>query len=203
MRHKHVWFGWAILLAVGMVVGAQAAAPEGSQGIAITVNGQLQHFDTPPLVVDGHVLVPLRGVFQTLGASVAWIGDTGVVTVSNGKKIRLQIGSREALIGERSVLMEVAPRLHENRAYIPLRFVSESLGAHVAWNPTARTIAISSAKPSVAGFSSQPRATAPAAPSSPLDQAPAVAPPSAPEKSEGASPETPSSDDDDAHQWNV
>jgi len=205
MRHTLVWLAVLVVLLAAQAANASAGSATGSRPIVISVNGQPQHFDTPPLEVSGHVLVPLRGVFESLGAVVIWSEDTGAVTVQSSQQVRLRVGSREAFVGDRAVKLEIAPRLYQGRVYVPLRFVSESLGASVAWSPTQRRIEIATAAPSVAGFRREPVPPAkPVSPEPSIQSAPPDKPaaPAAPEAPSPAAPDT-SSDSDAPHQWKV
>ena len=159
MRRTFVWFILAALLILSIAAAAHAAPLAKSPSITVTVNGQPQHFDTPPLMVKDRVLVPLRGVFESLGVSVIWDSRTNTVTAKNSDQVQLQVGRREALVGERKVTLEVAPQMYLHRVYVPLRFLSESLGATVAWHAEERSVVIASAPPKVAGFRSEPKSS--------------------------------------------
>jgi len=180
MRHKLVWFALVALL-VAAAAAAQNAPMEGSPPIAITINGEAQHFATPPIMMGDQVLVPMRDVFEALNATVVWHGDTKAVTAHNSDMISLQIGSRNALVGQRPVMLAVAPILYESRAYVPLQFVHDALGAQVAWDATGRTVTIASAAPAMASVPQQfaqaePQMVAPAQPQVPPAAQPQTCP---------------------------
>src|ERR1700736_1024890 len=82
------------LLAIALTVAAlaPAAAP-----VTIIVNGQQVQFDQPPIERSGRVFVPLRGVFEKLGASVVY--DNGVINATgNGHTVSVRIGSNVAIV---------------------------------------------------------------------------------------------------------
>lgn len=90
-------------------------------------------------------VIPLRLVMETLGAEVEYHGEKTPAEIhikNDATKIILQIGSESALIRqqgrETSLIMDVAPFLYENRTYVPLRFLSESMGKSVIWKPMAK-----------------------------------------------------------------
>jgi hypothetical protein len=184
MRHKLVWFAFVALLAAaaGGVAAAQNAPMVGSPPIAITINGEAQHFATPPITMGDQVLVPMRDVFEALNATVVWHGDTKAVTAHNSDMISLQIGSRNALVGQRPVMLAAAPVLYESRTYVPLQFVHDALGAQVAWDATGRTVTIASAAPAMAAAPQEiaeapPQMVAPAQPQVPPAVPPQTCPP--------------------------
>ncbi len=122
--------------------------------VAIQVNGNAVSFDQPPIERAGRVFVPLRGVFEKLGASVVYqrpvINATG-----NGHNISLTIGSTTATIDGQHQPIDVAPFLVGSRTLVPLRFVAQALGATVNYNNGTRVVAITSA----AGNTGAPPAT--------------------------------------------
>ncbi|HAG08013.1 MAG TPA: copper amine oxidase [Desulfotomaculum sp.] len=108
--------------------------------IPVYLNEKRLFFDVPPETEKGRVLVPLRGIFEALQAKVDWDQSTATVTaVLEDKTILLTMGKQEALINEQKVWLDVPPQIRAGRTMVPLRFVSEALGAKVIWqnNPPA------------------------------------------------------------------
>jgi len=106
----------------------------------VSVNGKLQYYDQPAIVSNGAVLVPLKGLFGSLGAQTAWDGAAQTVTATKGDlTIRLTIGSKKAYVGGREVALSVPAAVLRGRTYVPLRFVGEALGADVQWDAKLRT----------------------------------------------------------------
>ncbi len=134
--------------AIGLLV--LCATGSSAANIPIIVNGQQVQFDTPPIERSGRVFVPLRGVFEKLGASVVY--DNGLINATgNGRSIQLRIGSTTATVDGSTQLLDVAPFLVGPRTYVPLRFVSQALGATVDWNDNTQTVSIFSGSQSSAG----------------------------------------------------
>lgn len=103
------------------------------------------NFDVPPTIIQGRVLVPLRGAFEQLGASVYYDAQTQhIVAVRGTETVELTIGSRQAKVNGAARLLEVAAFTINGRTMVPLRFISESLGANVQWVEPSRTILIGS-----------------------------------------------------------
>lgn len=134
-------------LAVGMLAIACASiapSPAFAQNVTVVVNGQQITFDQPPIERSGRVFVPLRGVFERLGASVVY--DNGVINATgNGRNISLRIGSNVALVDGSQQMLDVAPFVVGDRTLVPLRFVSQALGANVDWNNNTSTVTIAMA----------------------------------------------------------
>jgi Copper amine oxidase N-terminal domain len=111
--------------------------------IRVYVDGQIVNFDVPPNVIQGRVLVPLRGVFERLGATVDYDGKTQhIVAVRGEQTVELTLGSRQARLNGKPALLDVPAFTVGDRTMVPLRFISESLGASVQWVEASRVILI-------------------------------------------------------------
>lgn len=113
---------------------------------AVTVsvdNRPLSFPDQPPVNAGGRLLVPLRAIFEALGATVNYSNGT-IKAVRGATNLELLIGSDQAIInGQRSTL-DVPAQAVFGRTLVPLRFVGEAFGANVVYNATTQSVAISS-----------------------------------------------------------
>jgi hypothetical protein len=109
--------------------------------VGVTINGNAVDVEPAPITQAGRVFVPLRGVFEQLGASVVY--DAGHINATgNGRNISLQIGSTQATVDGQPQTIDVAPFIIGASTYVPLRFISESLGASVDWDDADSIVAI-------------------------------------------------------------
>jgi len=114
-------------------------------GVGVYVDGKYMEFDVPPTIEEGRVLLPLRMVFEALGASVEWIDSTKTVKGQLGSTtLSLQIGSKTAIVNGKEVSLDVPGKIVNGRTLVPVRFVSESFGADVGWDPDTKTVYVSS-----------------------------------------------------------
>jgi len=105
------------------------------QAITIFVNGTRVNSDVSPILVNNRVLVPMRAICETLGAVVTWNGSSQTVTVmGGGNTVILQIGSDSMTVNNKAVKLYTPARLLNNRTLVPVRAVSEGLGAVVDWD---------------------------------------------------------------------
>lgn len=125
----------AVLAAAAIPLAAHAAT------VAIQVNGNAVSFDQPPIERAGRVYVPLRGVFERLGASVVYANRV-INATGNGHNVSLTIGSTSATVDGHSVGMDSPPFLVGSRTLVPLRFVAQALGATVDYNGNTRVVSI-------------------------------------------------------------
>ena len=118
-------------------------ARAGKTDYPITVNGMSLVTDTAPVMVNDRILVPLRAIFERLGAAVEWDDPTQTVTATkNGKTIVLTIGNKVATVNGETRELDVEAQLVQDRTMVPIRFVSESLGAEVRWEESVNTVNI-------------------------------------------------------------
>jgi len=145
MRKAMLSAGAALL----MLVGNALAGP-----IAVQVNGEPVSFPyAQPTQIAGRVMIPLRGVLERLGAArIDWRPQQQQVFVSGSHgDLQLRIGERMAQVNGRQVPLDVPPLILQNTTMVPLRFVSENLGARVDWLPGNQTVYIATPNERVAG----------------------------------------------------
>lgn len=136
----------AALVSGVLAAGFFAAVPlagAAQQTVAVVVNGQAMSFDQPPIIQAGRVFVPLRSIFQQLGASVVYANGQ-INATGRGRTVALTIGSTQATVSGQPVTLDVAPFVVGSRTLVPLRFVAQSLGANVNWNDSDSTVTINS-----------------------------------------------------------
>lgn len=144
------------VLTFGALVGAATLPASAQPAVTVVVNGSPVAFDQPPIERAGRVYVPLRGVFERLGASVVY--ENGTINATEGRRaVSLQIGSTNALVGGRSVQLDSPPFLVGARTLVPLRFISQALGASVNYVQSTETVYVNGARAQALG----PRPVAP------------------------------------------
>lgn len=131
-----------------LFVALALAALAASQDIRVAVNGEAVNFEgAGPMSSNGRVLVPLRGVFEQMGAYVDWNAATRTVTAErSGTNVTLRIGDRQATVDGRILELDSPAQISRGRTMVPLRFLSESLGASVEWIAQTRTVEISTSR---------------------------------------------------------
>jgi len=113
--------------------------------INIVLNGELQKFTQPPVLIDRVTMVPLRGIFEKLGAEVVWDAQKkSIKALKNNIKINLKINDSVAVISGVNTSLLASPKVINGSTMVPLRFISESLGADVEWIGESKLIFIDS-----------------------------------------------------------
>lgn len=115
--------------------------------IRVLVDGQSVEFtDAYPFIEEGRVLVPLRALFEAVGATVQWDAATRTVRAARGgRTVSLQMESKYAYVGMSPALLDVPARVVDGRTFVPLRFAGEALGMRVSWDAASRTVLLVSA----------------------------------------------------------
>ena len=138
MKSKIKKIAALICAAAAVTVSSTAFAaiePKMNDGrIDVNLNGEYLTFDVNPLMINDRVMLPMRKIFESLGASVTW--DDGAKTVTaekDGTNIKLKIDSSEMTVNGETVLLDVPAAIVDGRTLVPVRAVSEALGASVAW----------------------------------------------------------------------
>ena len=121
--------------------------PNGDTVITVTVDDAPVMFapTAVPMMIDGRVMVPLRGVVEKLGGEIKYESATKVITgahEASSSQFRLRVGSPEALLNGKPMNLDASPRVVRGVTYVPLRFVSEAMGAQVVWDAARRTVVI-------------------------------------------------------------
>jgi hypothetical protein len=119
--------------------------------VSVTLNGAPLNLNPAPQERAGRVFVPLRGVFEQLGASVVYQDGTINAQGRGNRSVSLHIGSTQAMVNGQPQTMDVAPFIIGASTYVPLRFVSQALGASVNYDATNRVVALGEAGPPQGG----------------------------------------------------
>lgn len=176
MRQK-TWL--AALTAAALTL---ATIPPALADISVQLNGQPLAFDVPPVVQNGRTLVPVRAIFEALGARITWDPASQTISAVHPERDRyviLTIGSTTSWVDGRETKLDVAPQIIEGRTLVPLRFISTAMGAEVGWDPVTETVTLTQEPlpmPEGAGDPTQPAEETPAAPETPaVEERPADA----------------------------
>ncbi len=111
--------------------------------IRVLINGKNVLFNQPPIIVNGRTLVPLRAIFEGMGATVDWNNDTKTVTSTlNSTTIQLTIGSNLLYKNGTAVALDVPAQLINGYTMVPARAVAEAFGADVDWDGDTQTVYI-------------------------------------------------------------
>ena len=108
-------------------------------GVTVVVDGTIVDFDVAPQIENGRIIVPLRAVFEIMGAVVEWDNDTQTVTATKGDTVVvLTIGDICPTVNGEIVEIDQPAIIVSDRTLAPLRFVAEAFGGDVEWDGDLR-----------------------------------------------------------------
>ncbi|MGA3037605.1 MAG: copper amine oxidase N-terminal domain-containing protein [Vulcanimicrobiaceae bacterium] len=151
---------YALFLAAGLGVTAGAASAQPAPDYGSPPSGQYpilfndHHVYAKPdvdkqnrvlaaLVRGNTILVPLRSMFEQMGATVEYDPMTRTAIVAKpGSEVRVTVGKPEVVINGESRPLDVPPEIHEGVIMVPVRVISEGMGAYVMWVPEKRAVVV-------------------------------------------------------------
>jgi hypothetical protein len=161
----------ALALGVTAVLSVATLPASAAGAMRVTVDGRPVTLAPAPIVRAGRLFVPLRGIFEDVGASVVFANGQ-INATGNGHTVSLHLGSRQAFVDGQQEMLDAAPFLVGTSLYIPLRFVSQALGTLVDYDPRNELVAIAT------GNAEAPNQSITASPAASPAPAVAAAPPS-------------------------
>lgn len=107
------------------------------------VNSQPVTMEQPAYVNDGRTLIPFRFLGESLGADITWDSQTSQAKLKLAdKEVIVAVGSTAAYVNSKLTTLDVPAEITENRLFVPLRFISESLGAVVNYDAADKKITV-------------------------------------------------------------
>jgi Copper amine oxidase N-terminal domain len=130
-----------IACALVIVASVAPSVRVAAAGVTVVVDRRPLYLKPGPIERAGRVFVPLRGIFERLGASVVY-QNRQINSTKGNTSVSLRIGSRQATVNGQVQVVDVAPFIVGATTYVPLRFIAQSLGAAVNYNGATRLVAI-------------------------------------------------------------
>lgn len=151
------WIFLSFVAAFMLIANAgwtSAAAAPSKKDAAVPVpklylNGIALETEAPPEMVNASVLVPARTITESLGFKVDYDDKKKQVKVQDGTLlILMKLNDSKATVNGKEVTLVEPPLIRSNRAMVPVRFVTETLGLEVYWdNPTKSVFLYSKVEP--------------------------------------------------------
>ena len=111
--------------------------------IKVMLDGEKILFDVLPSITDGRTLVPLRAIFEALGAEVEWDASNQKITAKKDDiTVSMQIGNKTLTKNEEKIELDVAPTIIDSRTLVPVRAVAEGFNVKVLWDDATKTVSL-------------------------------------------------------------
>lgn len=120
--------------------------PAAAAVVAVFLNGHQIMLPTAAVQDGGTVLVPVKGLFDRLGATISWDSQAkSVIIAAHDMRLHFAIDSTEAELNGQRINLGLKPQLREGNALVPLRLVTTALGADVVWDQQRRRVYVQAA----------------------------------------------------------
>ena len=132
------------LLTMIMTISILAVPVSAIDEIWVYLDGQRLEFDVQPQIIDGRTMVPMRKIFESMGATVEWENSTQKITAKKqDTTVIMQINSNVLSVDENAITLDVPPQLVDGRTLVPVRAVAESFDIHVLWDDIYKNVMLS------------------------------------------------------------
>ncbi len=122
---------------------ASTQSKAASKPIQVMVKGQQLKMDAPPVIKYGRTLIPVRAITNGLKAQLEWDKETGTITITKDDiTIVLTMGSSVATVNGKEVELGAPADVINNRTYVPIRFIAETLKQKVDWDQDTGSVII-------------------------------------------------------------
>ncbi len=135
-----------LLTALFLIMSSAAYAAD---DIAVYIDGERIEFDVEPQIINERTMVPMRKIFETLGAEVEWVPEPQMIFATRGARcVLLQIGKsaiavKDFATGEETrTQLDIAPVIVDERTLVPVRAISEAYGMDVEWDGETSSVYI-------------------------------------------------------------
>ncbi len=135
----------SLLLTLGVMLSSACVMAQ--KDVTVLKDGEELVFDVNPYIDVDTTMVPMRAIFESVGAQVTWDNDTRTVISlyqvgEEQRSLILQVGTDYAFLNGVKIAMDKTAVIVDDRTFIPLRAVIETLGHDVDWDPDTYTVTI-------------------------------------------------------------
>lgn len=132
----------SIILSIAIILSMSFFA-SADQAISVYMNDEKISFDVEPMLINDRTMVPMRAIFEKLGAEVSWDATTKTaIALKDAEYVSITIGASSMNTHSGEVLLDSPALIIEDRTLIPLRAVSEAFKCEVKWDGTSSTVNI-------------------------------------------------------------
>ena len=131
------------LCVFGITAFFSLSAVISAYGASIKINNETLESETEPQIIEGRTMVPVRAIFEGVGATVDWNADTKTVTGKKGSDtVIMNVGEKAMTVNGEKIDMDGEAMIIDSRAFAPARYVAEAFGYDVSWNGDTKEVII-------------------------------------------------------------
>ena len=132
-----------------LVLLLTSSAVFAAEEVTVALNGRVLSFDVPAQIINDRTMVPMRKIFEELGAEVEWYeAEQGIVAIKDSTIIIMKIDAPMMQVAnvetneQKQIELDVPPQIVDSRTLVPVRAISESLGVSVDWVAETQTVVL-------------------------------------------------------------
>lgn len=134
----------SLVLAVTLAISSMLCVCAANEEIKVYLEGSKISFDVQPQIINGRTMVPIRAIFETMGATVTWDDATKTaISTKDGTTVKMTLNSTTEYINDVAYEMDVTPVIIDGRTLAPARYVAEAFGYYVNWDAPTKSVLIS------------------------------------------------------------
>lgn len=134
----------SLVLVVTLAISSMICVYAADEGIKVYIEGNKINFDVPPQTINNRTMVPIRAIFEAMGANVTWDDTTQTaISTKDNTTVKMTLNNTTEYINDVACEMDVTPVIIDGRTLAPARYVAEAFGYNVKWDETTKSILIS------------------------------------------------------------
>lgn len=134
----------SLLITVVLVMSSLICLSVADEGITVYLEGRKINFDVPPQTINGRTMVPIRAIFEAMGATVSWDEATQTaISTKNNTTVKMTLNRTTYYINDTASEMDVTPVIIDGRTLAPAIYVAEAFGYYVNWDSITKSVLIS------------------------------------------------------------
>ena len=131
------------VLSATMLITSAVIPVMAENDIRVNLNDKTLSFDVLPQIINERTMVPLRAIFEALGASVDWNQETKTIISTKGNTtIKLTINNNIMYVNDNPITLDTPACVIDDRMFVPVRAISEAFDCYVSWNGEQQTVLI-------------------------------------------------------------
>ena len=139
--------GLCVALISGMTLFGIEAYAEEAKTVSVYTDGTQIDFDVEPQIINDRTMVPMRAIFEAIGAEVNWDDSTKTaVSEKDGDVVKISIGEYRIIKNDEEIAIDVPAQIVDSRTLVPVRAIAESFDCEVFWDDTERIVRVVTVK---------------------------------------------------------
>ena len=130
-------------MSTGMLLSGVTVAYGEESNISLQINGSEISAEVPPTIMEGRTMVPVRAIFEAVGANIDFNAETKTITAKKGDTtVNMTVGAKIATVNSKEVQLDAPAVIVNGRTLAPARFVAETFGYTVQWDSENKIVKI-------------------------------------------------------------